>query len=400
MTYKALEVLGPEHEFSVVDEDLHALSIVDKIMKGFHGRIVNEMRFPKFSVGKELQTHVLEFSSKKPFYSPKEFEETMQVAVSLVLEHLRSKYGAFLLGSGMHPLLNLPETGVWSHRHRSIYKAYEAVFNLRQHGWINIQSFQLNLSYGSKRTAPALHNVIAGMVPYIPAITASSPIYEGKLGEYVDNRLHFYKINEVEVPSLTGDVVPEYVESTEDYKENVIGKYSRDLAKLNVDKFILYKEWVNSRGIVLRFQRKAIEIRVIDEQECIKSDVAISCFIRAAMRGLMEAYNQTKELLPHDLLVKDFNSVIKDGLRAKVLHPKGPTALDVCKFLYRLASENASDEEKDYLPLIRRRMEEGNLSEAIAKKVKQKSQKTELREAILEIYLNIAKSLKDNTPYF
>jgi gamma-glutamyl:cysteine ligase YbdK (ATP-grasp superfamily) len=373
---------------------------VDKILQGFHGRIVNEVKFPKFTIGKELQTHVLEFNSRKPFCSPKEFEETMQDAVSSILEYLKSKYGVFLLGSGMHPLLELSETGVWHHRHRRIYEAYETVFNLRQHGWINIQSFQLNLSYGTKRTAAALHNVLASVIPYIPAITASSPIYDGKLGEYVDNRLHFYKINMKEVPSVTGDVIPEYVKSTEDYKENIIGKYSRDLEKLHVDKCVLYKEWVNSRGIVLRFDRKAIEIRVIDEQECIKSDVAVSCLVRAAMRGLMEDYNQKKELLPHDMLVKDFNSVIKDGLRAKVLHPKGPTAYDVCEYLHKLATQNASHEERDYLPLIKRRIEEGSLSEAITRNVKRKSQRTELREAILETYLNIAKRLQDNLPYF
>jgi len=369
-------------------------------LKGFRGRVVNEVKFPKFSIGKELQTHVLEFSSTKPFHSPKEFEETMQDAVSFVLEHLRSKCGVFLLGSGMHPLLDLSETSVWPHRHRRIYRAYEAVFNLRQHGWINIQSFQLNLSYGTSRKVPVLHNVLAGIIPYIPAIAASSPIYEGKLGEFVDNRLHFYKINEVEVPSLTGDVVPEYVKSTQDYKENIIGRYSRDLAKLNVDKCVLYKDWVNARGIVLRFDRKAMEIRVIDEQECIKSDVAISCFVRAATKGLVEIYNRDKQLLPHDMLVKDFNSVVKDGLRAKVLHPMGPTARDVCEYLYKLAIRNASDEEKSYLPLVKRRMKDGNLSEAIAKTVKQKSQRTEMREAIIETYLNVAKSLKDNTPYF
>jgi gamma-glutamyl:cysteine ligase YbdK (ATP-grasp superfamily) len=369
-------------------------------MKDFHGRIVNEVEFPKFSVGKELQTHVLELNSDKPFHSPKEFEETMQGAVSFMLEHLRSKYEAFLLGSGMHPLLNLSETGIWPHRNRSIYKAYQAVFNLRQHGWINIQSFQLNLSYGTKRTAPTLHNVLANMIPYIPAIAASSPIYEGRLGEYVDNRLHFYKINEMEVPSVAGDVVPEYVKSTEDYKQNIIERYSRDLAKLKVDKRILHKEWVNSRGIILRFRRKALEIRAIDEQECIKSDVAISCFVRAAMKGLMEACREGNGLLPHDLLVKDFNSVVKDGLKARVLHPKGPTARNVCEHLYRLASDNASTEEKGYLPLIKRRIEEGNLSEAIVRKVKAKSQRSEFREAILGTYLDIAKSLRDNTPYF
>ena len=42
----------------------------------------------------------------------------------------------------------------------------------------------------------------------------------------------------------------------------------------------------------------------MDEQECVKSDVALSCFIRAALRGLIA---KKAELLPHDVLVKDLN---------------------------------------------------------------------------------------------
>jgi hypothetical protein len=118
------------------------------------------------------------------------------------------------------------------------------------------------------------------------------------------------------------------------------------------------------------------------------------------MKGLMETYREDNGLLPHDLLVKDFNAVVKDGLKAEVLHPKGPTARNVCEHLYRLASDNASTEEKCYLPLVKRRIEEGNLSEAIVRRVKAKSQRTGIREAILETYLDLAKSLRDNAPFF
>ena len=66
----------------------------------------------------------------------------------------------------------------------------------------------------------------------------------------------------------------------------------------------------------------------MDEQECIKSDVALACFVRAALRGLIAS---EAELLPHDVLVKDFNAVIKDGLNAEVSSPLGKTARQVCQ---------------------------------------------------------------------
>ena len=79
------------------------------------------------------------------------------------------------------------------------------------------------------------------MCAYLPAIAASSPIYEGKIGPDVDNRLQFYKINQKEVPSITGEVIPEYVSSLSQYKHEVIGRYSQDLAKAGAGKTLLYQ---------------------------------------------------------------------------------------------------------------------------------------------------------------
>ncbi|MEM3442988.1 MAG: glutamate-cysteine ligase family protein, partial [Candidatus Bathyarchaeia archaeon] len=296
-----------------------------------------------------------------------------------------------------HPLLTLEETMVWPHRHRQIYQAYSKVFNLKQHGWLNIQSFQLNIPYFNEKKAVLMHNILAEVCTYLPAISAASPIYEGKFGVYVDNRLHFYMINQKEVNSVTGDVIPEYVSSFAQYRKEIIEKYSMELAQKGVGRCLLNKDWVNSRGAIFRFDRKAIEIRIMDEQECIKSDVALRCFLRALLRGLMKS---EPNLLHHEILVKDFNSVIAEGLNAKVSHPKGKTAKQVCEHFFKIALENASKEEKRYLPLIQKRIERGNLSEIIRERVQRKAQKTDLKEAIISIYSSLVKSLMKNQPYF
>jgi gamma-glutamyl:cysteine ligase YbdK (ATP-grasp superfamily) len=395
-TYKPLEVLGPEHEFSLVNEELKPLPIVDKVIKDFHGRIVNFVELPHFTFGKELQTHVMEIKANAPFEAPELFEETMQNAVSTLLDFLE-KYHACLLGTGMHPLLKLDETSVWPHRHRKIYQAYSEIFNLKQHGWLNIQSFHLNLPYAREKTGILLHNLLAGLCPYLPAISAASPIIEGTIGLSVDNRLIFYKANQREVPSVVGDVVPEYASSFDQYRTEVIGRYSRDLADAGAGKELLFKEWVNSRGVIFRFDRSALEVRVMDEQECVKSDVALSCFVRAALRGLLA---EDDDLLPHPLLVRDFNAVTAKGLNAEVLHPKGGTARQVCQHLFKLAWDNAEEDEKKYLRIVKKRIEEGNLSEIIRNRVLQKAQKTDLRNAILNVYSTLTTCLSNNQPYF
>ena len=389
--------MGPEHEFSLVNEELQALPIVDKVIKDFCGKVVTFVELPYATFGKELQLHVMEIKANVPFKSPELFEETMQNAVATLLDFLGEKFHAHLLGTGMHPLLRLEETSVWPHRHRKIYQAYSKIFNLKQHGWLNIQSFHLNLPYSREKEGILLHNLLANVGAYLPAISASSPIYEGELGENVDNRLHFYMLNQREVPSITGDVIPEYVSSFKQYRKEIIEKYSWDLAKAGAEKSILFKEWVNSRGIIFRFDRTAIEIRVMDEQECVKSDVALSCFIRAALRGLI---SKRAETLPHGLLVRDFNTVLTDGPDAKVLNPHGQTARQVCENLFKTAWESANEDEKKYLPIIKKRIERGSLSETIKEKVLRKSQKTDLKEAIISIYSTLTNHLANNEPYF
>jgi len=381
----------------LVNAELKALPIVDKVIKDFHGRIVNFVEQPHFTFGKELQLHVMEIKPNMPFRSPENFGETMQEAVLTLTDFLECKYEAHLLGTGMHPLLRLEETRVWPHRHKKIYQAYSKVFDLNQHGWLNIQSFQLNLPYSTEENGILLHNLLASVCAYLPVICASSPIYEGKLGQNIDNRLYFYMLNQKEVPSITGDVIPEYASSFKQYKKEIIERYSLDLADAGVEECLLYKDWVNSRGVIFRFDRKTVEIRVMDEQECVKSDVALSCFIRAVLRGLMR---ETVEFLPYEILVKDFNAVVVSGLNAKFLHPHGSTARQVCQYFFKIAWKNATEEEKKYLPIIRKRIECGSLSEIIRERIVRKAQKTDFREAIINIYSRLIKNLTDNQPYF
>jgi len=358
--------------------------------------MVNFIELPNFTFGKEMQLHVMEIKANQPFKLPSEFEETMHAAV-ISLSGIVEKYGASLLGAGMHPLMGLKDTAVWSHYHRKIYHEYSKIFNLNQHGWLNIQSFHLNLPYQKEADAIRIHNQLANLCAYLPAISASSPIFEGKNGPDQDNRLQFYKVNQKEVPSVTGNVIPEYTSSFSAYKRDVIEQYSMDLAKAGADKTLLHQEWVNSRGVIFRFDRSALEVRVMDEQECVKSDVALACFVRAALRGLIAS---NAELLPHDVLVKDFNSVIANGINVKVSSPNGKTARQVCQNYLNLANENAIEDEKKYLWLIKRRIDEGCLSELIRARVSRRAEKTDFHQAIIDVYSTLIKCLQDNQPYF
>ena len=53
---------------------------------------------------------------------------------------------------------------------------------------------------------------------------------------------------------------------------------------------------MNSRGAIARFDRNAIEIRVIDVQECPKADLAIAIFIQ----GYSQTMNDNFQSLSYD----------------------------------------------------------------------------------------------------
>ncbi|MBW2465792.1 MAG: glutamate--cysteine ligase, partial [Deltaproteobacteria bacterium] len=46
--------------------------------------------------------------------------------------------------------------------------------------------------------------------------------------------------------------------------------------------------WLNARGAIARFERSAIEIRIIDMQECSKADLAIAAGITAVLKAIVE----------------------------------------------------------------------------------------------------------------
>ncbi len=54
-----------------------------------------------------------------------------------------------------------------------------------RYDWLNIQSFQLNFASFRENAAVKLHNELLHLSAYLPAIAASSPIFEGKFGQNI-----------------------------------------------------------------------------------------------------------------------------------------------------------------------------------------------------------------------
>ncbi|MCS7122171.1 MAG: glutamate-cysteine ligase family protein [Archaeoglobaceae archaeon] len=360
-------MIGPEHEFMIVDDELKPMPIADLLIKKIRGRFANEAKLSKVCVGKELQKHVIELKPTEPFQSLSEFEDTMFEGLQELMCYLDSR----LIGTGMHPFLKPEDAKVWDHRDRILYETYDRLFNIKQHGWVNIQSFQLNLRYKNEKEAIELHNKLTVLLPYIAALASSSPICEGKRF-FASSRLYFYRINQKEIPIICNDIVPERISSIGEYKV-ILERIYEELRKRGAE--VLCGEWVNSRGVIFRFTRKCLEIKVMDEQECIKSDVAVAAFIRSLIRADIKEMNRDEILKRIDLAIKHGTLALRDEL----------------KELYKVAIKNADCEERRYLRIVKEKIKNGAVSERIVEKIKNFD-----RDEILRIYLKLSKCLEKN----
>src|SRR5436309_2748653 len=66
----------------------------------------------------------------------------------------------------------------------------------------------------------------------------------------------------------------------------ILQRIYRDIAAHDPDG-VLQHEWLNARGAIARFDRSAIEIRVLDVQECPQADLAIAAIIVNVLKALV-----------------------------------------------------------------------------------------------------------------
>ncbi len=398
-----------ELEYVVIDRDLRPRCLVEDAFRRINGRPTSDIEYDGVGFSNELAAHVFEIKTLDPLPSLLAAEAELQRGLRYFAGVL-AELGARLLPTGMHPFMRPSETMLWQRANRSVYETYARIFPIRDHGWLNVQASHVNLPFDSEPNTVLLHNAVACLLPYLPALAASSPIYEGVLGPSVDNRMEFYKRNQQRIPVITAQVIPEYISSLADYRRKVF-RPIRDALEGLPGSDRLRAEWVNSRGAIMRFSRGAIEIKVLDSQECVKADIAIAAFVRAALRYLMRRLgNGTLTLPPRSLLVSDLDLTIRDGTRAHVAAPHlrpatrssaTTTARSVLGALLEAARAEISAEERPYLDLVADRIERGNLSERIAYQVQRRRRRrgAELAPVIHEVYEELAACLEHNAPW-
>jgi len=282
---------GIELEYMIADSTtLDVKPIADFLIEAEHGSVESEIERGAFAWSNELARHVIELKTNGPAPALAGLADGFAGELARI-DTLLEPLGARVLPTAMHPWMDAEREFVqWPHGYSEVYATFHRIFDCRGHGWANLQSQHVNLPFADDLEFGRLHAAIRAVLPLLPALAAASPFVDGAHRGVLDTRLEVYRTNARRVPSVSGQVVPEPVFTRADYEALLESIYA-DLAPLDPEG-VLRHEWVNARGCIARFDRMAIEIRVLDVQECPRADLAIAAAASGVVRALCEPARQ------------------------------------------------------------------------------------------------------------
>jgi len=307
---------GIEFEYMIVDrQTLSVMPVADELLRRASGSCVAEVQRGKFGWSNELVLHLVEIKNASPDPALEPLPAAFQAEVRSI-NRLLEPLGARLMPTAMHPWMDpLAETRLWPHDDALIYQTYDRIFGCKAHGWANLQSMQLNLPFANDAEFARLHAAIRLVLPIIPALAASSPIAEGRPAGCLDFRMEAYRTHQAKIPSTIARVIPDTITTRAEYQAKILAPMYRDIAPLDPDG-VLRHEWLNVRGASSRFVRNAIEIRVIDVQECPQADLAIAAAVTAVVRAIYDAEwspLSMQQAIGTDALVNVLHACIRDA---------------------------------------------------------------------------------------
>jgi len=287
VTLRLFEAVGIEIEEMIVDSaTLAPLPLADLVLMEEGGAHDDAVR-GAITWSNELVLHVLEMKTSGPAPTFAGLAAAFEESVARMHAILGPR-NARLLGTGMHPFMDpAKERRLWPHGNGEIYAAFDRIFDARGHGWSNLQSVHLNLPFSGDEEFGRLHDAIRVVLPILPAMSAASPAEEGRLTGLLDTRLEHYRMNSARIPSVTGLVIPERVRTRAEYAERILAPIYADMAPHDPEG-LLRDEWANARGAIARFDRDAIEIRLLDAQECPRADLAVAAAVTGAVRFVID----------------------------------------------------------------------------------------------------------------
>jgi len=371
----------------IVDrESLAVRPIADRLLKELAGARGPDADAAPAAVewSNELVRHVVEIKNPLPVSDlaslPVPFHDEIRGA-----NRVLARANARLMPTAMHPWMNpRRETWLWD---GDIYRTYDRIYDCRRHGWANLQSMHINLPFGDDGEFARLHAAIRLVLPLLPALAASSPIADAAPTGSLDSRLEAYRRICAITPHVGASVIPETVETRAEYEAKILRPMYTEIAPHDPDG-VLRHEWLNSRGAIARFDRCAIEIRVVDVQECPQADVAIAAATSAVVRSLYDEHYAPldeqqaigTEVLCDVLLacIRDADAAVLDDV--EYLHALGvPTSRCVARDVWCSLLADADDAHAWWRPVIDVALRDGPLARRILRAAGSRPDRDRLR---------------------
>ncbi len=398
------EAFGIELEYMLVDRDsLDVRPVADRVLEAVHGSPTSDFETGVCTWSNELALHVIELKGTLPTAELAAFAEHLHTAVR-ELEPALAANNVQLLPTGMHPWMRPEtETVLWPHENAEIYQAYHRLFDCFRHGWANVQSVHLNLPFFDDQEFAGLHAATRLVLPLLPALTASSPVLAGQSEDWRDMRMKMVRGHCDQVPFLTGDMIPEPIYDESSYRREIFGKL-KAVIQPHDPGGVFDPNFLNARGAIARFDRGSVEIRVMDVQECPKSDIAVCVATIAAIKTLVaQAHSSlaSQQDFPTKRLSRILDDVSASAEQAQIedaeflalfgVHAGPVTAVDLWRHILKTgaAAEPMLASFSETLELILRH---GTLATRILRAIGSKPSHDRLRE----VYMKLGACLQQN----
>jgi glutamate---cysteine ligase / carboxylate-amine ligase len=318
--YPLFACVGVELEYMIVRrDDLRVVPWSDRVLRDEADQPCGEIERGPIAWSNELTAHVIELKTARPVASLDGLAALFAAEVAEINRRL-APIGARLLPTAMHPTMRPEEAVLWAHDSHDIYAAFDHIFDCRGHGWSNLQSMHLNLPFAGDEEFARLHAAIRLVLPWLPALAASSPLVEGRVTGRADNRLGYYRGNSARLPALAGRVMPEPVYSEEDYAREIYAPIATALAPHD-PAGLLEPVFANARGAIARFDRGSIEIRLLDLQESPAADLALARVVIHLLRELVAGERldaDAQRAVTVERLLPAWEATVEQGGRAQV----------------------------------------------------------------------------------
>lgn len=406
--YPLFSVVGIELEYMIVDRnDLNVCPIADILLQKLaagdvSGKIPNEVELGEIAINNEMVLHVIELKTNGPKKELKSLANFFHHEIKY-LNTILNTHSACLMPTGAHPWYD-PDVmmKLWPYEDQEIYHTFHRVFNCAGHGWSNLQSMQINLPFANDEEFSKLHNAIRLLMSLIPALTASTPFINGKKAGFKDTRLNYYGKSQQTIPIIPGEIIPEFIVSQEDYNKKILNPIYQAVAPFDPEELIQY-EWLNSRGAIARFDRSAIEIRIIDSQECPLADISCAAAIVGALKYLVYQ-TDTYHTNPIDTTrLRDlYNHVIRNGFDTSLegwsdyldsFHFSGKKIFTAREFWRTLLEKSALDIDAEYQSTLDTIITHGNLAERLLSVT---TKENNLQSNLESLYGKLCESLNQN----